>query len=275
MNMITASIVIYNNKLEVLNKAINSFLNTDLNIHLYLIDNSPTKALQNMASDKRVSYIFNGKNLGYGAGHNVAIRKSIEQNAVYHLVLNPDVYFDRGVIETLQEYMNRNKDVALVMPKVLYPDGSEQRLCKLSPAPKDQFYRRFMPIHSVLEKRNKLYELHGANFKKEMNIPFLSGSFMFLRIEALKKVGLFDENIFMYLEDADLTRRLHVHYRTMYYPKVHIVHEFFKGSHRSWRLMSYHIKSALYYFTKWGWFIDKERDDINQKTLERELQNHF
>ena len=275
MSMITASIVIYNNKPEVLTKAINSFLNTDLDIHLYLIDNSPTKALQNISSDKRVSYIFNDKNIGYGAGHNVAIRKSIEQQSLYHLVLNPDVYFDSGVIKALQKYMNHNEDVALVMPKILYPDGSEQRLCKLSPAPKDQFYRRFMPIRSVLERRNKLYELHGADFNKEMNVPFLSGSFMFLRIEALKEVGLFDEKIFMYLEDADLTRRLHVHYRTMYYPNVSIVHEFFKGSHRNLKLMSYHIKSALYYFTKWGWFVDKERDIINQKTLQRELPNHL
>ncbi len=128
-----------------------------------------------------------------------------------------------------------------------------------------------MPIRSVREKRNKLYELRGANFEQEMNVPFLSGSFMFLRVEALKKVGVFDEKIFMYLEDADLCRRLHRHYRTMYYPKVFIVHEFFKGSHKSLRLMSYHIKSALYYFTKWGWFVDKERDDINLKTLQREV----
>ena len=271
MNLLTASIVIYNNDPKVLQKAISSFLNTDLKVKLYLIDNSPTDQLQTTFDDPRIHYIFNNKNLGYGAGHNVAIREAINHRSLYHLVLNPDVYFDKGVLEALQVYMNKNPDVGLVMPRVLYPDGSEQRLCKLSPAPKDQFYRRFMPIRSVLEKRNKLYELHGADFNKEMNIPFLSGSFMFLRIEALKEVGLFDEKIFMYLEDADLTRRLHIHYRTMYYPKVSIVHEFFKGSHRSWRLMSYHIKSALYYFTKWGWFTDKERDSINQKTLQREL----
>ncbi len=272
MSLVTASIVIYNNAPDVLNKAIDSFLNTELDVHLYLVDNSPTDQLHTLADDPRVTYIFNDKNLGYGAAHNVAIRRAMEQESRYHLVLNPDVYFEQGVIETLQTYMDENPDVGLVMPKVLYPDGREQRLCKLSPAPKDQFYRRFMPIRSVLEKRNELYELRGADFTREMNVPFLSGSFMFLRIDALKKVGLFDEHIFMYLEDADLCRRLHRHYRTMYYPKVSIVHEFFKGSHKSWRLMFYHIRSALYYFTKWGWFIDKERDAMNEKTLQRELK---
>ncbi len=36
--------------------------------------------------------------------------------------------------------------------------------------------------------------------------------------------------------------------------------------------MFFHIRSALYYFTKWGWFIDKERDEINEKTIQRELK---
>ncbi len=220
MSLVTASIVIYNNAPDVLNKAIDSFLNTELDVHLYLVDNSPTDQLHTAWDDPRVTYIFNGQNLGYGAAHNVAIKRAMKQESRYHLVLNPDVYFEQGVIETLQTYMDDNPDVGLVMPKVLYPDGREQRLCKLSPAPKDQFYRRFMPIRSILERRNELYELRGADFTQEMNVPFLSGSFMFLRIDALKKVGLFDEHIFMYLEDADLCRRLHRHYRTMYYPKV-------------------------------------------------------
>ncbi len=271
MSSITASIVIYNNTPEILDKAISSFLNTALDVHLYLVDNSPTDQLHTAWDDPRITYMFNGQNLGYGAAHNVAINRAIECESRYHLVLNPDVYFDGGVIETLTAFMDANSDVGLVMPKILYPDGSEQRLCKLSPAPKDQFYRRFMPIRSILEKRNELYELRTADFSKEMNVPFLSGSFMFLRTDALKKIGLFDEKIFMYLEDADLCRRLHREYRTMYYPRVSIVHEFFKGSHKSWRLMFYHIRSALYYFTKWGWFIDKERDAMNEQTIQREL----
>ncbi|MGB5965975.1 MAG: glycosyltransferase family 2 protein [Sulfurimonadaceae bacterium] len=272
MSPLTASIVIYNNAPEVLDKAISSFLDTKLDVRLYLVDNSQTDQLRAVWSDPRITYVFNGKNLGYGTAHNIAIKRAIAQEGRYHLVLNPDIYFEKGVLETLQGYMDANPDVGLVMPKVLYPDGREQRLCKLTPGPKDQFCRRFMPIRSLLEKRNERYELRFADFSQEMNVPFLSGSFMFLRIDALKKVGLFDEKIFMYLEDADLCRRLHRHYRTMYYPKVSIVHEFFKGSHRSWRLMFYHIRSALYYFTKWGWFIDNERDTMNEKTIQRELK---
>ncbi|MBU1643517.1 glycosyltransferase family 2 protein [bacterium] len=269
MTHITASIVTYNNPLPMLEKAVSSFLNTPLDVRLYIVDNSPQDTLRSAFSDPRITYIFNDANLGYGTAHNIAIRRAMASGNDYHIVLNPDIYFDKGVIEALALYMDRHPDVGLVMPKVLYPDGTLQQLCKLSPAPKDQFYRRFMPIRSIREKRDELYELRFADFDKEIDAPFLSGSFMFLRLDALKKSGLFDENIFMYLEDADLCRRIHREYRTVYYPHVHIFHEYAKGSHRSRRLLFYHIRSALYYFTKWGWFVDRERDRINAETLRR------
>ncbi len=90
---------------------------------------------------------------------------------------------------------------------------------------------------------------------------------MFLRNSVLKDVGLFDENIFMYLEDVDLNRRIHAKYKTIFYPKVSIYHEYQKESYMSKKLLMYHIRSAIYYFSKWGWFFDKQRDIINSKTL--------
>lgn len=94
--------------------------------------------------DNKIIYIFNNANLGFGKGHNIALRKSIEENISYHLVLNPDVYFEEGVLEELYNFMEENQDVGLVMPKVLYSDGRLQHLCKLLPTPFDLFGRRFL-----------------------------------------------------------------------------------------------------------------------------------
>ena len=58
-----------------------------------------------------------------------------------------------------------------------------------------------------------------------MNVPYLQGSFMFLRTKALKEVGLFYERFFMYPEDIDITRRMHKKYKTIFYPEVSIHHE--------------------------------------------------
>ena len=168
--------------------------------------------------------------------------------------------------------MENNPDVGLVMPKVLYPDGTLQYLCKLLPTPLDLFGRRFLnfgPFRKIIEKRNEVYELRFTGYDKIMEVPYLSGCFMFIRTEVLKKVGLFDERFFMYLEDTDLSRRIHRVSKTIYYPEVSIYHEYGKGSYKNPKLLKYHLDSTFKYFNKHGWFFDKERDEINKKTLEK------
>lgn len=270
MTQINASIVLYHNKEEQVLKAMRSFLNTSLDVKLYLVDNSKTGTLRRLADvDERVEYIFNNANLGYGGGHNVAIKRSIEDGMLYHLVLNPDIYFESGVLEALFEYMQHNKEVGHVMPKVLYPDGTNQNLCKLLPSPLDLFARRFVPFKSLVKTINYKYELQFFDYSSVAEIPFLSGCFMFLRTDVLKQNCLFDENFFMYLEDADLTRRVGRVSKTVFYPEVSICHEYQRGAHKDKKLLWYFIKSAFTYFNKYGWFFDKERVRINSAALKR------
>ncbi len=268
--MVTASIVLYKNEENVLLQAINSFLNSKTNdiIFLYLIDNSPTNELKRIISHPNVEYVFNPSNPGFGAAHNIAIKKAMDADSQYHLVLNPDVYFDEKVIGNLENFMTDNKDVGNVLPKVLYPDGKIQYLAKLLPTPYDWIGRRFNPFKDMVEKRNQLFELKFTGYDKVMDVPYLSGCFMFLRVDSLKKTGLFDDKIFMYGEETDLCRRIiGSGFRTVFYPKEVIYHHFEKGSHKSWRLTKIGMQSAIYYFNKWGWFFDNERKKINKRTL--------
>jgi len=263
--LISGSIVLYKGE-KGLTAAIDSFLNTSLPVKLYLIDNSPTNRLasflSNVLADPRVEYIFNNANIGFGAAHNIAIRKSVNVS-LYHPVLNPDVYFEKDVLKNLFNYMGKKPDVGLVMPKVLYPDGTIQYTCKLLPSPFDLIVRRFLPT-ALTKKRTAYFEMRSTGYNKEMEVPYLSGCFMFLRSEALKKIGLFDERFFMYPEDIDLTRRMQNEYKTMFYPNVSIVHEHGKGSYKSVRLLSIHISNMIKYFNKWGWLFDKERKRVNR-----------
>jgi GT2 family glycosyltransferase len=265
---ISGSIVLYKNDKEV-RKPILDFLNSSLSIKLFLVDNSPTNQLQTdlaeLIKDKRVEYIFNNNNVGFGAGHNIAIRKIIDYTP-YHLVLNPDVSFEPEILDSLYTYMQENKEVGLVMPKVLYPGGEVQYACKLLPTPSDLIFRRFLPSW-LIRKKIEHFELRKMGYNREMEVPYLSGCFMFLRTEALKKVGLFDERFFMYPEDIDLTRRMYKEYKTMFYPDVSIVHEHGQGSYKSIRLLFIHITNMIRYFNKWGWIFDKERKKVNKKIL--------
>lgn len=263
---IVGSIVCYQSNKTQLRKAIDSFLNTGLNIRLVLVDNSPTDDLKSISTDSRVEYIFNPSNPGFGAAHNIAIQK-YNLDSKYHLVLNPDVYFDSGVLESLIEYMDLNTNVGHVMPKVLYPNGNIQYLCKQLPTPMDLIFRRFIPFKSIKESNNNQYELRFTGYNKIMEVPYLSGCFMFFRSSVIQDIGGFDERYFMYPEDVDITRRINEKYKTMFYPIVHIYHEFGKGSYSSFKLLWIHITSMIKYFNKWGWFFDSKRSETNKRIL--------
>ncbi len=269
---LSASIVLYKTKIEDLKRVIDGYFAYQGEKQLFLVDNSPSDELKNVVAmypNNDIYYIFNNANMGYGKAHNVAIRKSIEQGLPYHIILNPDIIIEKGVLEKLTNYMEQHPEVGNIMPKVIYPNGELQYLCKLLPRPIDLIFRRFLPWRKLRHIINMRYENRTFGYNKIVNIPNLSGCFMFLRIEALKKVGFFDEKIFMYVEDIDLNRRIHKEYETIYYPEVSIIHEHQKGSYKDKKLLKAHIKSAIYYFNKYGWFFDKERAKINTEVLKQ------
>jgi glycosyltransferase involved in cell wall biosynthesis/GT2 family glycosyltransferase len=274
MHQLTCSIVLYNNEVALVQKAIDSVLQTRLPLKLYLIDNSQTDNLKTLASHPSVSYIFNNKNLGFGKAHNIAIKKSIDESP-YHLVLNPDIEFKPGVLESIYQFMEEHHDVGQLLPKVFYNNGNLQKLCHLLPAPVNLVGRRFFENMNWSKRINDEYELNGFAYNRCLNIPNLSGCFMFLRCNVLKQVGLFDERYFMYMEDIDLCRRIHAVAETIFFPEVSIIHGFEKESYSNRVVLKHHIQSAIKYFNKWGWFIDKERKRFNDRILQQVNENIF
>jgi hypothetical protein len=265
--MITASVVTYKNKPEILSRTIESYLAATDHARLYVIDNSPTDEAKKICQHPLIQYIFNGANMGYGKAHNIALRESLKESK-YHLVLNPDVYFDSHVVKELITFMEKNTHVGLLMPKVLLPNGTLQRLCRLLPVPHQLILRRFFPfLRKTVAHMMHEYEMRFTDYETIENVPFLSGCFMLLRSEALQKVGFFDERFFLYFEDADLSRRIHEHYQTLYYPHVSINHFHERSSYKELKAFLHHVNSALNYFNKWGWFTDTRRSAINQDIL--------
>lgn len=264
--MITASIVTFCTNIEELNKCLISLICNNV-YRIYICDNSPTDDLKNFCSGfKQVIYIFNNKNLGYGAGHNVAIREASKLGSEYHLVINSDVYFGDETLSSIEKYMNTNTDVAQLIPNTIYPDGRIQYVCRLLPTPMNLMFRRFLP-DSWVEKMNYKYLLLFNDHKKPMNVPYHQGSFMFFRVKCFEKVGLFDERFFMYPEDIDITRRMYANFKTMFWPEVTIVHAHRAASYKSKKMLFIHMWNMIKYFNKWGWVFDSERRRINKKLL--------
>lgn len=264
---ITVSIVVYNTDYAVLRKLVDCLENEGLDILLYVIDNSPTEGLGERLRHDNIRYIFSGRNIGYGAAHNIALRAALQESK-YHLVLNPDIHFPKGTIERLLAYLEENPTVGLVMPKILFPDGSNQFLCKLLPRPIDLVMRSFLPGSKITKRINYWYEIRfDGCYDRIMDVPYLSGCFMLVRTDVLKDVGLFDERFFLYFEDTDLSRRIHSKYKTVCYPYEVAYHSYGRGSYSDRRLFWIHVTSAIGYFNKWGWFLDRERKKINRRVV--------
>lgn len=265
--MITASVVTFNTSHNNLQRLLDCVMRSPID-KLYIVDNSPNDELREFIKDQPHTHYIHSLNLGYGSGHNVAIKKAIQEGSTYHVVLNPDIFWDGKVIESLLKYMDSTPDCGLVMPKVIYPNGETQYLCKLLPSPLDSIVRRFIPWKPYQAKRDYHYELRWTGYDKIMEIPSLSGCFMFIRVSILKEVGGFDERFFMYAEDLDLCRRIGEISKTIFYPRVQVVHEYDKGSYKNRKLLKYHINSMIKYYNKWGWIFDKKRKSKNKECID-------
>jgi len=269
----TACIVTYNTEQEELNRILNCFKKIKLKFKLWISDNSEKDILRNFIenfSDDRIKYIFNNSNKGFGAGHNIVLQKLIEENekSEFHLMINADVFFKENTIEKIIAYMRKNSDIGQIGPRIYESNGEINRSCRLLPTPLNLIFRRFFPVKSIVEKMDYSYEMKWYDYKSIIEVPILSGCFIFVRTDILKDIGVFDERYFMYMEDYDLCRRIGKKYKVVFYPKVSIVHEHGKASYKSRKMMIIHIKSAIKYFNKWGWIFDKERKIKNRKCIQ-------
>ena len=181
--MLNVSIVLYQPQWQQVAELTRSLLLCSRVHRVYWIDNSPTQTdilpLQtevqaqqtegHIMSSERVCYIFNGKNLGYGAAHNIAIRESIYNDIPFHLVINPDIIITPETLPTLLSFIEQYPEIGMVAPRVVYPNGELQYLCKLLPTPWNVFGRRFLPSQWI-QKSNERYELRHTGYNMHLHI---------------------------------------------------------------------------------------------------------
>lgn len=269
MSDINVSIVLFNTEINQLNRCIDSIKKSNNINTIFLIDNSEFELnleILNQPEKINIDYIHNSKNLGYGRGHNLAIKKSLESNNIkYHLVINADVFFEENIIDICYEFMQQNNRVGNVVPNVMSSNNEHQYPGKLIPNPIDLLIRFFVPrILSKNHERNyALVDYHKDN--KNFFAPFLTGCYMFLRISTLREVGIFDERFFLYPEDIDLSRRIANNCDQIVLNSHNIIHQHGRAYDKSFSIFIVMLKNMVKYFNKWGWFNDKIRLKLNKK----------
>lgn len=199
-------------------------------------------------------YLTDCSNLGYGKAAN-KLFNSLVTLPEYFCVLNTDVRWDEGSITSALDWLDKLPGISAAVPIILSDDGEMQLLCKRNPTVLALFSRRF--VHDSIKPRwlrryDSWYVMRDMDYSKVFCSEYLSGCCMFIRYQAYKNVGGFDEGFFLYLEDADITRRLASQGMTCHMPVAHIYHSWGKGSYVNLRLLAISIMSSIRYFCKWG-----------------------
>lgn len=267
---ISASIVLYHSDFDTLKNLIKSIYLSENSVKLYLVDNSKDDSLRVLEKENvNIVYIYNNENVGFGKGHNIALKKAIENFYEYHFVINPDIIIDPqiNIINRMVEYMVQNKDIGMLMPKILNEDGTIQYLPKLLPSPIDIFIRKFKRPKSYYNSFIENYELRFVDPDVVYTAPILSGCFTLFKLGIFQKIGFYDDRFFMYFEDWDISRRVNEKYKTVYFPLVYVYHGYESGANKSKKLFKIFVNSAICYFNKWGWMYDKNRKRINANTI--------
>ena len=263
--MVTVSIVTYHTDLEELARCLDS-LNAQSVSLITVVDNASEERMRRFVADRgdaRLRYIAS-ENRGYGAGHNQALRQALSRGSRYHLVLNSDVRFPHEALEEMVRYMDAHPATGLAHPLLVYPDGRRQYTARAIPTPFDLIVRRFLPAGLFAKSRDR-YLLKHADLSAPFEAGYVQGSFMLMRVEALRRSGLFDERFFMYPEDIDLSRRIGEVARVECVPAVTVIHDHRGASYHSGRMLRIHIINMVRYFCKWGWLFDRRRREVNRR----------
>lgn len=210
------------------------------NLEIVVVDNSSDEKFQKLTevikivdTDIELTIIKN-KNSGYGQGNNVGIN-SAKGDLI--CVMNPDVRFTEPLMKDVFSKFEEDKSLCLLGYKQM--GGAN-----LSFYPKPEYY---IPLISSLMVKvlNKL-NLYSARYF------CLSGAFMFIDKLKFEKVGMFDENIFLYYEEADISNRIkECDFRTKYDKNKSYLH--LVGSRVSYSefVFSNMLKSLAYYSKKY------------------------
>jgi GT2 family glycosyltransferase len=230
-----------------------------ITVHLYLIDNGGLSdveaAFQPLhASDVEYSVISGQGNVGYGCGHNLAIKATQSR---FHLVLNPDIDLAREALSNALERLESDPDIGLLSPYIADQTGEQQFLCRRFPAVFDLFIRGFLPgsLRKPFASRLARYEMrdvigdHGVVWDP----PIVSGCFMLFRTDVLKQLGGFDPRYFLYFEDYDLSLRTHEVARVAYVPSVRVLHHGGDAAGKGWVHIQLFVASAFKFFNRFGW----------------------
>lgn len=250
---LSIAIVAFNDEDDVRNavESVERWTPDSISKKIFVVDNSTEKnnlfQLEQLWQD--VAVVKTGENLGFGGGHNYVLDML---DSKYHAIVNPDILLTEDAFSPLLAFMDREQ-CGMCVPRILDEEGRLQKVYRRELTVFDMFIRMF--LKKGFDKRRAYHTMADADYEKPFIVPFAQGSFLVIRTELYRKLEGFDKRFFLYMEDADLCRRVNKESSLYYCPDAKVIHKWEKGSHKNKKLFKLHVSSMIKYFNKWGWKI--------------------
>ncbi len=224
-----------------------------LRSEIIVVDNASTDdsiaRIKNLKqSFEKLQIVLNKRNLGFAKANNIGLKKA---QGEYILLLNPDTRVPPATFKKMIAFMDTHGDIGAATCKVLLPTGNlDWASHRGFPTPWNAFCY-FLGLSKLFPK-SKIFSGYHQTYKdlsKPHEIDSPSGAFYLVRKDVVKKVGLLDEDYFMYAEDLDWSWRIKAAgFKIYYYPQVQILH--YKGiasgiKEHSFKLSQAQLKTRL------------------------------
>lgn len=210
-------------------------------IYIVVVDNNSDiynlKKLKTV-NDLRIKTIYLDKNMGFGVANNIGVDYAIQHNARYVLLLNNDTVIDIDMISLLVKNAN---SVTITVPTMYY-FKSENKV----------WYA------GGYVSKTKGTSVHYTEEQERGYVSFATGCCMLIHTDIIKKIGLFDENYFMYYEDTDFSIKVQQNnMKILYESKAILWHKVGSTSKKIHGLQRYYLtRNRLYLLKKYsGYFM--------------------
>lgn len=247
-------VIVTHNSLPALTDCLSSIkaAATKTPIDLIVVDNGSADKTVDQVIEQfaEARIIRNERNLGFAAACNQGAKSAPGE---YLLFLNPDVQIDKDAIERLVAVTAERDQVGLVSGRLRFPDSSFQATCRQFPTIGNMIFSRGSVVSRLFAddcSQSKAYTL--PDYMETTEVPAVAATMVMIRKDLFDKTGGFDDRFFMFMEDTDLSLRLHQSgYTNLVVPAAGGIHQWGAGSDlgRRRRLWCHHL-SVWKYFLK-------------------------
>lgn len=231
-------------------KSIEKLQMSNVKCQIYVVDNGSSdgsvEALRRTKIPKlEFQLIENKKNLGYSGGNNVGIKRALKGGAEYVVILNNDTILDKNLIAGLLKTFEDHQNAGIVSPKIYFAKGFEfhKDRYKKNELGKVVWYAGGeIDWDNVLASHRGVDEVDRGQYDKVTKTDYASGACMMVDSKVFKKIGIFDDDYFLYWEDADLsTRAKGAGFKVLYTPEAHLWHKNAGSSRVGGHLHDYYL----------------------------------